>query len=120
MHIGILIILGIIIFFIGVAQQENNSFFSKICYTITVIIIIWGSMALTKENKEQKFISKTSVKFQDKIAFITHENNLVNCSEKFKMQFKPGDSVYIFQEQSAYVYGIKFEGGDFIYKTSLK
>lgn len=116
MHIALLIFIAIIILFIGLAQSDNTETFSKICYSIFALSLIWFCAAFSLERREEKFIKKTPIHFQDKIAFITYEDKLVNCSEHFKMQFNSGDSVYVYKKQDDVSLGVKFEGGEFIYK----
>jgi hypothetical protein len=120
MDILFLVIISAIFAIASAATSENNVYLSRIFLSLLFLGIIYISLVLSLENKKEKFILATPISFQGKIACIAYENQLINCSDKFKIQFNTGDSIFIFQEQDDLKLGIKFSGGDFVYKTSKK
>lgn len=117
MSIGLLfIILAATLFLCGLFY-ENFPTVSKISILLILICVIWLSLAYTRYEQKKRYIKTTPVLFQDDVAFSIHENNLINCSKDFKKQFKPGDSIFIFQEVDTWVMGLKWSGGEFLYKT---
>jgi hypothetical protein len=118
MNIFIVIVFCLVLALLSIALSENNPGLSKIFLATLILVGIWISMSVSLENKKEKFVKKIPVCFQEKIAFSTYENNLINCSDKFNMQFKPGDSIYVFKEQDTWMLGIKYSGGDLVYKIN--
>lgn len=115
MNIYFLTILFFISVFSGFSFYDNYEKISNIMFSLCVAILLWGTFALTNYEQNKKLISKTPVHIQDKIAFSVYRSILINCSDKFNVQFKQGDSIYVFEEVDTWVNGIKWSGGDYVF-----
>ena len=117
MSIGLLfLILAVTLFLCGLFY-ENFPNVSKILVLIILFCGIWISLAYTRFEQKKRYLKAVPVLFQNDIAFSVHENNLINCSKDFKKQFKPGDSIFIFQEIDTWIMGLKWNGGEYVYNT---
>jgi len=112
----LILILAVLIIAAGILAEYAVNI-SRVLISIFGLGVIWGCFAFTIEKKEQKFIQKVPVCFQGKIAFSTYEDRLINCSDKFKIQFNPGDSICVYKELDCKQFGIKFIGGDLVFLT---
>jgi glucan phosphoethanolaminetransferase (alkaline phosphatase superfamily) len=118
MHIGFIFALFILLVFISVILYDSSPILSRIFILSIVLVAIWASTAASLEKKKEIFLKKVPVSFQDKIAFSTYNSNLINCSKKFKVQFKPGDTIYVYEQQDSKKLGIIFSGGEFLFKLN--
>lgn len=98
-----------------VFTYEHAPVFAKTAMLVIVSLIIWMSLALTRHEQKKKFICKIPIQFQKKVAFSIHENKIINCSDNFNAQFKPGDSVSVFKEVDTWVCGILWKSSDYVY-----
>lgn len=112
-----LVIILIILIISAAIFSEYSANTSRVLIAIFGLGAIWATFAFTIEKKEQKFIQKVPVCFQGKIAFSTYEDRLINCSDIFKIQFNPGDSIFVYKEQDSKELGLKFIGGDLVFLT---
>lgn len=117
MQIFHLVLILIVLIIAAACLAEFSANTSRVLISIFGLGIIWASFSFTVEKKEQKYMQKIPVCFQGKIAFSTYEDKLINCSEKFKIQFNPSDSIFVYQEQDSKELGLKFSGGDLIFLT---
>lgn len=98
------------------ATNDEFDFLSNILFAVCIAVVIWGAFAISNYEQKNKFVCKTPVYIQDKIAFSIFKNNLINCSDKFNAQFKQGDSIYVLEEVDTWVNGIKWSGGDYLFR----
>lgn len=97
---------------------ENNPVTARIFVLTGISLTVWLCLGVSQANENKKFLYATPVIFQGKIAFITDEQKLINCSEEFKVQFKPNDSIYIFKELDSWALGIRWSGGSIQYNLN--
>ena len=116
MNIYYLVILIFAFLFLGFSLYEDYEKISRIIFSICIAILLWGTFAMTNHKQNMKFVYKIPVYIQDKIAFSTFKNNLINCSDKFNAQFKQGDSICVFEEIDTWVNGTKWSGGDYVFR----
>ena len=93
---------------------------ASLFFAICVFSIIWACIAGTSLQQKEKFVYKIPVLVYDRIAISVHKSELINCTEKFKIQFTSGDSICVFQEKDTWIAGVKFDGGKYIFKTDNK
>lgn len=117
MEILHLILILVVLIIAAAVLSEYVANISRVLIAIFGLGVIWATFAFTIEKKEQKFIQKVPVCFQGKIAFSTYEDRLINCSDIFKIQFNPGDSIFVYKEQDSKELGLKFIGGDLVFLT---
>jgi len=116
MNIYALALIVSILLVISSLISESRETISGLIFSVCVAVFLWGTFALSEYKQKNEFVCKIPVYTQDKIAFSTFKNKLINCTEKFDSQFKPGDSIYVFKELDTWVYGIKWSGDGYIFK----
>lgn len=117
MNIFIAIILLAIFLYITLIIWDMETVHTKIMLTILILGIIWLSMGFSLYNQKKTYVAAVPVLIEGGVSFCVYKNQLVNCTEKFKTQFKPtGDSIKVFKEEDAWALGLKWNGGDFVYE----
>lgn len=116
MNIYILIILICIALYATLVLFDTLPKTSNILISFVILGGIWISTAFSLHEQKVKFVKTKPILFEENIALIINENEIINCSKEFKQQFKTGDSIYIFKELDDWVIGIKWSGGDYVYK----
>ena len=95
--------------------SELSQTVSRICLITSSALVLWISIGLSMHKQNKKFIKTIPVHIQDKIAFSVFEDKLINCSEKFNIQFNTSDSIYVYEEIDTWILGLKWSGGDYFY-----
>jgi len=116
MSIYLLVFLLVVFLFSAFATNDEFEFISNILFSLCVAGVLWGAFAFSNYEQKSKFVCKAPVYIQDKIAFSIFKNNLINCSDKFNAQFKQGDSIYVFEEVDTWINGIRWSGGDYLFR----
>jgi len=116
MNIFFLVFLLVALLICAFATNDEYNTASNILFSICVAIILWGAFAVSNHEQKNKFVCKTPVYIQDKIAFSVFKNQLINCSDKFNAQFKQGDSICVFEEIDTWTNGIKWSGEDYLFR----
>ncbi len=118
MDIILLVIILIMLAIVSAVLHDNYANLCRFGFLIIMLSIIWISLSISLNTTKETLLRKVPVHFQDKIAFSTYENNLINCSDIFKIQFNPDDSICVFQKEDTWTLGIKYQGGDLVYKNN--
>lgn len=117
MDILFLALILVVILFTATTIYDIFPNVSRCMFLIFILIGIWLCAALSNHKQEEKFLKKEPILLQGEVAFAIYKNNIINCSKDFKKQFKAGDSIYVFIEIDSWSYGIKWKGGDNVYKV---
>lgn len=117
MYIHFIVIVMVLMVILSAILFDNYPNISRVLIAILMILVIYTSMALTRLEQKEKLITAVPVQFQDKIAFSIYKNTLINCSKDFDMQFKEGDSIYVFEDLDTWCMGLKWDGGTTNFRT---
>jgi hypothetical protein len=126
MNIIIICVINIILLFIAagcISIGDEFSFevsLSKVLFSIFTAITIWISIAITIHTSKETFVKKIPVFICDKVAIAVYESNLINCTDNFKTQFNPGDSICVFISEETWAAGTQWSGGSNSYRINKK